>query len=54
MRWDDERCIGGLGRGPARNTYLEGENPENIFNAEARATCLVEHNSDCTIRAVAA
>ena len=51
---DDERRNGGFGVGRKRKAYFDGEDPENIFDTEASATCLVEYNPDCAIDAVTA
>ena len=32
-----------------RKAYFDGEDPENVFDTEPGATCLVEHDSDCAI-----
>ena len=43
-----------LGLEGKRSTYFDREDPENIFDTEAGATCLVEYNPDCAIDAVTA
>ena len=44
----------GWGREGERKAYSDRENPENVFDAEAGATCLIEYDSDCAVDAVTA
>ena len=57
MSWGEEGRIEGLGREEKRRewkAYFEGQDPENVFDAEASATCLVKYNSDSAIDAMTA